>query len=86
MKKSKTPPQQDFKRFITSPSYLTDKVFKLLLLPVAFLAIFFTEREKKWFLNAQLNNCGDSTTNSYFQTYAHKLDGIVLFIHLIESF
>jgi len=75
-KKNKEYPKKNFKKFFTTPSYLTDKVFKLIIFPVAILAIFFTQREKKWFVNAQLNQCGDEVTNSYFDTYASKLDSV----------
>lgn len=73
-KKNKEYPKKNYKKFFTTPSYLTDKVFKLIIFPVAILAIFFTQREKKWFVNAQLNQCGDSVTNSYFDSYASKLE------------
>jgi len=76
LKNKKTPPKKNYKGFFTTPAYLTDKVFKLLIFPVVILAIFFTQRENKWFSNVQLNQCGDDVTNSYFSTYSHRLEEI----------
>lgn len=75
-RKGRKPPVKNQRKFFTSKSYLADKVFKLILLPAVVLAIFISQRENKWFTNVQSSQCGDDITNSYFQTYASKINEI----------
>lgn len=77
-RKGRKPPVKNERKFFTSKAYLADKVFKLILLPAVILAIFISQRENKWFSNVQLNQCGDAITNSYFESYAQKISGIVI--------
>lgn len=82
-RKGRKPPVKNERKFFTTRAYLADKVFKLILLPAIVLAIFISQRENKWFGNVQLSECGDDITNSYFQTYTQKLNGIDIYYFLV---
>ena len=62
-----------YKKIFSSPEFLVDKTFKVLLFPILCLGIFFLRRDFQWFLTVQDNSCADDSTYDLFKRFSDNL-------------
>lgn len=67
------PKKHTYKKIFSSPDFLLEKTFKVLLFPILCLAVFFIRRDYQWFLTVQDSSCADNGTYDLFKRFSASL-------------